>query len=228
MVEKDQLRGTTSNFGRDRHHREELCKSVNLKNATRVRQSLRIRNFKLCNKNDAPAQKRGTWRELSWSSKRGTWPRSTPYQRSNPLRKSQRSENSFINAHAKQTGLKLMRTGTSKGQEPHNGSNCQWSGPANDQTFEGEKNVAFCLFFELKDTLRQVTCYSAGMLFLVQRFVLCLLFTFGIARSALMRSTLLNDASRWSLSFPNFDVVPRTIGECDGATWCQFSNFSVE
>ena len=172
-----------------------------------------------------PHRSVGLGGEMSWSSKRGTWPRSTPYQRWHPLRKSQRSQNSFINAHAMQTGLKLMRTGTSKGQEPHNGSNCQWSGPANDQTSEGEKNVAFVFFFELKDTLRQIPCYSAGMLFLVQRFVLCLLLTLGIARSALMRFTLLNDASRWTLSFPNFDVVPRTIGECDGAIWSQFSNF---
>ena len=31
-----------------------------------------------------------------------------------------------------------------------------------------------------------------------------------------MKFTLLNDSSRWTLSFPNFDVVPRTRGEFDG------------
>ena len=31
-----------------------------------------------------------------------------------------------------------------------------------------------------------------------------------------MRLTLLSDASRWTLSFPNFYVVPRALGEFDG------------
>ena len=32
----------------------------------------------------------------------------------------------------------------------------------------------------------------------------------------LMKFILLNDASRWTFSCPNFDVVPRALGDFDG------------
>ena len=31
-----------------------------------------------------------------------------------------------------------------------------------------------------------------------------------------MRRTLLNNTSRWTFSFPNFDLVPGAFGEFDG------------
>ena len=49
-----------------------------------------------------------------------------------------------------------------------------------------------------------------GRIFLGARFPLCVL------SSNLGAQRLLNDAPRWSLSFPNFDVVPRALGEFDG------------
>ena len=39
---------------------------------------------------------------------------------------------------------------------------------------------------------------------------------FGRARTALVKFTHLNDASRWTLSFPIFYVVPGSLGEFDG------------
>ena len=32
-----------------------------------------------------------------------------------------------------------------------------------------------------------------------------------------MSFTLWDNSSRWTLTFPNFDVVPRALGERDGA-----------
>ena len=47
-----------------------IQKCANLKNEIRVRQILRIGHFrKACNKNDASAEKQGTWRKVSISSK---------------------------------------------------------------------------------------------------------------------------------------------------------------
>ena len=57
-------------FGKERVHRKELCKNANLKIAIRLRQQSRTGHFrKLCHKNDAPAEKHGTWRTMSLSSK---------------------------------------------------------------------------------------------------------------------------------------------------------------
>ena len=71
-------RGATLTIGNRRVHRMELCKSANLKNAIRVRQSVRTGHFREPgNKNDAPAEKPWTWRRVSFSSKQGTRPRST-------------------------------------------------------------------------------------------------------------------------------------------------------
>ena len=88
--------GTAQKFGKEWVHRKVLCKSVNLKNAIRVRQKLRIGHFrKSCNKKDAPAAKHWNWREMSLSSKPGTSPRKTLLPKCRHLlRQSQRSENS--------------------------------------------------------------------------------------------------------------------------------------
>ena len=60
----------TQKFGKERVHRKELCKSANLQIAIRLRQQSRTGHFrKLCHKNDAPAEKHGTWRTMSLSSK---------------------------------------------------------------------------------------------------------------------------------------------------------------
>ena len=88
--------GTAQKFGKEWVHRKVLCKSVNLKNAIRVRQNLRIGHIrKSCNKKDAPAAKHWNWREMSLSSKPGTRPRYTLLPKCrHPLRQSERSENS--------------------------------------------------------------------------------------------------------------------------------------
>ena len=66
-------------IGKERVHRKEVFKSVNLKNAIRVRQNLRTGHFrKLCNKKDAPAEMHGVWRKMSLSSKQRTRPHWTP------------------------------------------------------------------------------------------------------------------------------------------------------
>ena len=61
--------------------------------------------------------------------------------------------------------------------------------------------------------------------FFVQGFVLCPLLKLEGARIALVRFAVLNDALRWTPSFPNFSVVPRAIGEIDGVIKSQFSFF---
>ena len=70
--------------------------------------------------------------------------------------------------------------------------------------------------FELADTFRQVPCHSAGASFLLQGFVSCSFLNSGSARIALMRFTLLDDASRWTLSFPNFYGVQCAFGKFAG------------
>ena len=55
-----------------------------------------------------------------------------------------------------------------------------------------------------------------GVIFLGARFRLVSCPQPGSGRIALMKFTLLNDSLRWTLSFPNFCVVPRALGEFDG------------
>ena len=139
--------GTSLKFGNDRVHREEFCKSANLKNAISVRQNLRKEHkMKLCNKRDAPAEKHGNWRKMSTSSKKED--KATFYSpteaRAMPapsLKNSRgvriRGRLRSINAHAEQRGFKLRRTGNpSKVQEPHNGCNGQWES-ANERESTG-------------------------------------------------------------------------------------------
>ena len=55
--------------GKERVHRKELFRSVGLKSGAFVLQHSRIEHQKrLCNKNDAPAEKHGIWRKVSTSS----------------------------------------------------------------------------------------------------------------------------------------------------------------
>ena len=58
-----------SKNGKERVHRKGLFESVNLQIAIRVRQNLRG-NFRKPGKEDAPAEKHGTWRNISVSSKK--------------------------------------------------------------------------------------------------------------------------------------------------------------
>ena len=62
--------------------------------------------------------------------------------------------------------------------------------------FDGRVKRSFILTVELVDTFRQVPCHPPGASFLVQGFVLCPFLKSESARSALVRFTLLNDASR--------------------------------
>ena len=54
--------------------------------------------------------------------------------------------------------------------------------------------------------------------------VICL--EFWRARTTLMRRTLLDNTSRWTLSFPSFYLVLGALGEFDGVLWSQFSRFT--
>ena len=65
------------------------------------------------------------------------------------------------------------------------------------------------IFWTLQTHVCQIPCYSAGASFLVPGFVLCPVIESGSARITLMNFTHLNDFSRWTLSVPNFYLVPR-------------------
>ena len=84
-------------------------------------------------------------------------------------------------------------------------------GARGDLASTGDQKRSCIRSFELTNTFRQVPCYSAGATFLVQGFILCPLRKSGRARIALVRFTLLHDASRWTLYFPSFYVVPRAF-----------------
>ena len=77
----------------------------------------------------------------------------------------------------------------------------------NDQTSEGEKNVALSFFSELADIFRKISCFSAGASFLLQGVFLCPILKFWRTKPALLRFTLLNNSLRWTLSFLIFYVV---------------------
>ena len=76
-----------------------------------------------------------------------------------------------------------------------------------------ERGLVPC--FELKDTFRQIPCFSAGASFLLQSCLLCPILKFWRVRIAFLRYTLLDNSWRWTLSFTDFDLVPRALGECD-------------
>ena len=46
------------------------------------------------------------------------------------------------------------------------------------------------------------------------------------ARTTPMRLPLLVNSLRWTLSFPNFHLVPGALGEFDGVFWSQLSSFT--
>ena len=130
--------GTTYTFGKESVHRKELCKSVKLKNAMRVRQKLRIGHSKKpCTKNDAPAEKHRTWRKpCPYAQNKGQGYFLLPYRSmGNAFTLFARARGGRIRgrlrgiyAHAEQKGLKLRRTGNpSKIQEPLNGDQSQWA-----------------------------------------------------------------------------------------------------
>ena len=75
---------------------------------------------------------------------------------------------------------------------------------------------SFIRIFELVDISAKSYATLRGASSSLQRFVLCSFLKSGSARVALMRFTLLNVSSRWTLSFPSFDVVPRALGEFEG------------
>ena len=75
------------------------------------------------------------------------------------------------------------------------------------------------------NTFRLVPCYSATASSGCKSFVLCSFLKSGSARIALMRFTLLINSSRWTLSFPNFDVMPSSLGEFYIAICSQFYPF---
>ena len=90
-------------FGKETVRRKELCTSANLKNAIRVRQSMRRGHFrKPCDTNDAPAEKHGTWQNMSISSIQGTRPRSTPLTEALVMPAPSTTKARGVDAHAEQ------------------------------------------------------------------------------------------------------------------------------
>ena len=88
------VRGTTSKFGKERVHREELFKSVNFMSAIRALPDLRKEHkTKRCTKKDAPAESHGIWRKVSTSSKKYGQSYGQPWR---PLREFQENENSWL------------------------------------------------------------------------------------------------------------------------------------
>ena len=78
---------------------------------------------------------------------------------------------------------------------------------------EYESKTYLFLYFDLVVTLiHQIPCDFAGLIFLMQICILCPLRKLGGERAALVSFTLLNFSSR-----RNIDVVPRYLGEFDGA-----------
>ena len=68
--------GTKLKFGKERVHREELSKSVNLMNVVLARKNSGKDNMKRpCNKRDPPAEYRGIWRNICTSSRMRTMQR---------------------------------------------------------------------------------------------------------------------------------------------------------
>ena len=65
---------------------------------------------------------------------------------------------------------------------------------------------------------------GAGASFLVQGLHMRSFTEFWRARTALVRRTLLDNSSRWTLSFPNFNLVPLEI--VDRVFWSQSSLFT--
>ena len=94
-------RGTILKFRKERVHREEFSKSVNLMSEVFARPSLRRgHKRKPCTKKDAPAEQHGTWRKMFTSSKIRTKLRFTlllkPGQRWRLLQNYWRNESSWL------------------------------------------------------------------------------------------------------------------------------------
>ena len=93
--------GTKQKIGKERGHREELSQSVNLMSVVFARKNSRKDQMRrLCNKKDAPAEQRGTWRKYLPARECGqSYGLYTPIEARvmlAPLRKDQRSENSQL------------------------------------------------------------------------------------------------------------------------------------
>ena len=65
-----------------------------------------------------------------------------------------------------------------------------------------------------------------GRIFLGARSLHVIFPEFWRARPALMRFTLLDDSSRWTLPFPIFSLMPGAFGEFDGVFRSQFAWFT--
>ena len=87
---------------------------------------------------------------------------------------------------------------------------------------------SFVRILELVNICRQISCYSVRTLFLLQGFFLWSFSEFWRARITLMRFTLSDNSSRWTLSFPNFLIWRQVLLEnFDGAFWSQLPFFTL-
>ena len=82
----------------------------------------------------------------------------------------------------------------------------------------GMKNEALSVFFELVDIFAKSRATVRSRLSWCKVSSCDLFLKSGNARIALARFTLLNDASRRTLSFLIFHMVPRALGELDGVS----------
>ena len=88
---------------------------------------------------------------------------------------------------------------------------------AKDPCF-GEQNVALSPCFELVEIFGQVPRFSAGIVRVARYPEMSPSSNFGRTRFAFSRFTLPSYSLRWTFFFPpNFDVVPRALGQRDGA-----------
>ena len=77
----------------------------------------------------------------------------------------------------------------------------------------GQQNVALFLFLNLETLFSKSHAPLRAHLYCCKVSSCVLSSKPGGARIALVRFALLNNSSRWT--FPNFDVVPRALGEFD-------------
>ena len=98
-----------------------------------------------------------------------------------------------------------------------------WSGRWRCPGSKGRVKCSFVRTLELVNIFRQVHLCFAGASFLLHGDLSWPLLKHRSARITLTRLTLLDDPSRWTLSFPYFCSVLRAHGEVNGVSRFQFS-----
>ena len=107
-----------------------------------------------------------------------------------------------------------------------------WSGCWHYLRFSRSIKRSSVRILELVNIFRQIPCFSTGASFLVQGFLMWSSLNFGVQGQRFLKRTLLDDPSRWTLSFQNFEkdhVSLETLTACfDPKTpgWRNINRFS--